>query len=149
MDKHDDPTPADAAAALARADQLKISVDDRSGWLVRFQLGFAAMSLIMALLLGLLPRPAGIVASLAFMVITLPVLIFYAVRQPVAHRGMARSHLLMMAAWTVLYLATITSGLRFPGEPAFWVPAAVIVSLPGFAGAYLTARRVHRRATTQ
>ncbi|MBO2452921.1 hypothetical protein J4573_37925 [Actinomadura barringtoniae] len=138
MDDASDLTPA---AALARADELKAAVDERSRWLIRFQLGYGAMSLVMVLLLGLISWPAGIVVSMAFWVVTLTYLIIYAMRQPVTHRGMARSHGAMMAAWTVLYMAVLFAGLHFQGEAAWWVPGAVVVSLPGFFSAYLTHRR--------
>ncbi|KAB2350964.1 hypothetical protein [Actinomadura rudentiformis] len=146
MSERDGLTSAGAAAALARADELRASVRERGRWLVRFQLAYGAMSLVAVLMLGLVDWPAGIVISVAFWAVTLPPLIFYAVRQPVAHRGMARSHLVMMAAWTVLYLAVLMPGTQMQGEPGWWVPGAVAVSLPGFVAAYLTSRRVTGRA---
>lgn len=139
------PDAAGAAAALGHTEQLRGSVDRRSRWLVRYQLGYGAASLLMVAALGLLHGPAGVVISGTCWVLVIAALSVYAVRQPVAHRGMALTHGVMIGTWGVLYAAVLIPGLTvFRDEPAWWLPGAVAVSLPGFVCALWTARRTGR-----
>jgi hypothetical protein len=49
---------------------------------------------------------------------------------------------MIMATWGLLYAAVLMGGMAwFRGEPVWWVPGAVVVSLPAFVGAVLEARR--------
>jgi hypothetical protein len=54
----------------------------------------------------------------------------------------------MIAGWGLLYATVLALGTAlFPGEPGWWLPGAVAVSLPGFVSAYLTSRRLARPET--
>lgn len=145
MNEQNDLDATGAAAALGRAEQLKGSVERRSRWLVRYQLAYGAASLLMVLILGLLDGPENVMASVTLWVLVIIALSVYSARQPVAHRGMALTHGLMIGTWAVLYAAVLVPGVTvFRGEPAWWIPGAVAVSLPGFACAFWTARRTAR-----
>ncbi|MFC6929383.1 hypothetical protein ACFQHO_02815 [Actinomadura yumaensis] len=53
----------------------------------------------------------------------------------------------MIGAWGVLYGAALAVGIpAFPGDLAWWLPAAAAVSAPGLASAWLTSRRTAPRA---
>ncbi|MEV5711875.1 hypothetical protein [Actinoallomurus sp. NPDC052274] len=133
----------DPSAALAQAEQLKAAVDRRSRWVVGYQLAYGTASLAMVLALGLLGGRLGTVVSLAIWVPVVVALSVYAAQQPVAHRGMAVTHGVMVGAWGVLYGAVLGVGIAFfPGDLAWWLPGAALVALPGFGAAYVTSRRV-------
>ncbi|WP_067827428.1 hypothetical protein [Actinomadura kijaniata] len=134
----------DAVAALDRAHALGAATDRRGRtWLVRFQLAYGVMSLVVVPLVGLFPGPVGAVGSMAFWVPCLTLLLVYAARQPVSHRGMAKTHLWMMAVWTALYLGVLALGSTvFTGVAAWWAVGAVAVASPAFVAAWTTARRL-------
>ncbi|MFF2654504.1 hypothetical protein [Streptomyces sp. NPDC058045] len=133
----------DPAAALAQAQQLKTSVDRRSHWVVRYQLAYGTVSFAMVLTLGLLRGPLGVGLSMGLWMSAILVLSVYAARQPVAHRGMAATHGVMIGVWAVLYGIVLGFGVAFfRGELVWWLPGAVLVALPGFGAAWVTARRV-------
>jgi hypothetical protein len=131
------------SAALARAEQLKTAVDQRSRWVVGYQMAYGTASLAMVLPLGLLSGPLGVAVSLAIWIPVIVALSVYAVRQPVAHRGMAVTHGVMIGTWATLYGIVLGVGIAFfPGDLAWWLPGAALVALPGFGAAYVTSRRV-------
>jgi uncharacterized membrane protein YjjP (DUF1212 family) len=133
----------DPAAALAQAQRLKRSVDRRSRWVVRYQLVYGTVSFAMVFALGLLKGPLGVAVSMAIWMPAIGVLSVYAARQPVAHRGMAVTHGVMIGIWAVLYGLVLGVGITFfRGDLAWWLPGAALVALPGFGAACVTARRV-------
>ncbi|MFI0357106.1 hypothetical protein [Actinomadura sp. 9N407] len=135
-----------AAAALARAANLRASVEHGSRWLIRYQLVYGAAAFISVLLLGLISGPAGVAVSTGVWVVTIILLSVYAVRQPVAHRGMGLRHGIMIGSWALIYSAVLVPGITwFEGELAWWLPGAVAVAVPALLMAYLTARRAARR----
>ncbi|MFE0720778.1 hypothetical protein ACFW4O_24490 [Streptomyces mutabilis] len=129
--------------ALAQAERLKKSVDRDSGWVIRYQLLYGATSFTQVLALGLLGGPLGVVVSTAVWVPLIVALSVYASRQPVAHRGMAATHGIMIGAWAALYGLVLGVGIAFfPSNVTWWLPGAALVSLPGFVAACVTSRRV-------
>jgi hypothetical protein len=132
----------DPAAALEQAERLKASVDQRSRWMVRYQLAYGAAPFAMVLTLGLLGGRLGTVVSMAIWIPAIVALSVYAARQPVAHRGMAVTHGVMIGTWGALYGLVLGLGIAFfPGELTWWLPGAVLVAAPGFVAAYVTTRR--------
>ncbi|MDA8320656.1 MAG: hypothetical protein M0030_12730 [Actinomycetota bacterium] len=133
-----------AAGALDRAERIRSAVESRSRWLIRYQAGFGAGSLVMVAMLAV-PWPAGLVASVALWVMVVAALGVYAAVQPVVYRGMVREHLIMLGAWTLLYLVVLIVGVTtFRGDGSWWLAGALVVSLPGFGSAIRTARRTAR-----
>ncbi len=133
----------DPAAALAQAERLKTMMNRHSRWVVRYQLMYGAASFVMILALGLLDAPLGVVVSMVIWLPATTALSVYAARQPVAYRGMAKTHGVMIGTWAVLYGIVLYPGIRFfPGNLAWWLPGAVLVAVPGFVTAYVTYRRV-------
>lgn len=129
-----------AGAALTRAETLQRRVRRRSRWYVRYLQIYGAGAFVATLLLGLGPR--GVAASVAVWGAVVAALSAYAVRQPVSRHGFTRRHAMIIASWAVLYAAVLMPGvLWFEGELLWWLPGAVVVSLPAFLGARLEGRR--------
>jgi hypothetical protein len=146
MDDTMDTSSEGAVAALAKAGELRASVEHSSRWLIRYQLAYGAAAFASVLPLGLLDDLAGVAISVSFWLVAITLLSVYAARQPVAHRGMARSHGIMIGSWTLTYMAVLFPGVTwFRGEPAWWLPGAVAVAIPSLVMAWLTARH-HLRA---
>ncbi|MEW1656840.1 hypothetical protein [Streptomyces sp. NPDC093707] len=132
----------DAAAALARAAQLGATVRKRSRWFVWYQVVFGCVAAVIVLVAGLVQAPYGAQLSGGLGAALAAGLAVYAARQPVARRGFAVRHSIFMGAWVLLYLAVLLPGaILFHGNAAWWVPGAVVVSLPGLIGGYLEARK--------
>lgn len=132
----------DAAAALARAQELGSTVRNGSKWYVRYQVIYGCAAAVTVLAIGLLSHPYGVAIGIGFWLLSLTGLSVYAARQPVARRGFARWHSGLIISWGLLYFAVLFPGLTwFAGVAAWWVPGAVVVALPGVIGGYLEARR--------
>ncbi|GAA4104982.1 MULTISPECIES: hypothetical protein [Actinomadura] len=135
--------PAGAAAALEQAERLGTAVRRHGRWLVRYQLGYGVASFLVVLMLGVIDGPIGIGVSVGVWGVVITLLSVYAARQPVAHRGMARAHSLMIATWAALYGLVLSVGVTwFDGRLAWWLPGAVVVASPGLVSAYLTHKRI-------
>jgi predicted ferric reductase len=118
-------------------------VRHRSRWLIRYQVAYGAAAFVNVLMLGLIGAPAGVAVGTGFWMLAMIILSVYALRQPVAYRGMGWSHSIMIAAWALVYMAVLIPGsARFEGEPAWWLPGSVAVALPPLLSAYMTARRL-------
>ncbi|WP_030809254.1 hypothetical protein [Streptomyces sp. NRRL S-337] len=132
----------DAAAALARAQELSSTVRASTKWSVRYQVIYGCGSGVMVLALGLLGQPYGVVLSSIFWCATVGGLSVYAARQRVARRGFDRWRSGLIIAWGLLYNAVLVPGMIwFQGVTAWWVAGAVLVALPGLIGGYAEARR--------
>ncbi|BDM72980.1 hypothetical protein HEK616_64670 [Streptomyces nigrescens] len=132
----------DAAAALARAQELSSTVRASTKWSVRYQVIYGCGSGVMVLALGLLGQPYGVVLGSIFWCATVGGLSVYAARQRVARRGFGRWRAGLIIAWGLLYNAVLVPGLIwFRGVTAWWVAGAVLVALPGLIGGYAEARR--------
>ncbi|UZJ30123.1 hypothetical protein [Streptomyces endophytica] len=132
----------DAAAALARAQELGSTVRASTKWSVRYQVIFGCGSGVMVLALGLLGQPYGVALSSILWCATVGGLSVYAARQRVARRGFGRWHAGLIIAWGLLYNAVQVPGfIWFQGVTAWWVAGAVLVALPGLIGGYAEARR--------
>jgi hypothetical protein len=134
------PDPTDASAALAQAEALQDEVHRRSRWYVRYLRLYGVAAFLMTLPLGF--GKGWVIASLALWGAVIAVLSVYAVRQPVSRHGFGRRHGLVIGTWAVLYVAVLMPGvIWFEGELAWWLPGAVLVSLPALVGAHLEGRR--------
>lgn len=132
-------------ATLARAEEVYVEVHRRSRRLIRHQAGFGAASLVAVLMVGMFDHPVVMVVSTGAWVAALTVLSACVLRQPVERRATSVTHSVMIAVWGLLFPGVLVVGLEmFPGQLAWWVLGAVVVALPGFVSAYLTARRLVR-----
>ncbi|WP_406478783.1 hypothetical protein [Streptomyces platensis] len=132
----------DAAAALARVQELDSTVRRGSKWYVRYQVIYGCAAAVMVLCIGLLPSPHGVAIGIGGWSATVAGLSVYAVRQRVSRRGFGRRHVGLIMVWALLYLAVLFPGVTWhQGAASWWVPGAVVVALPGLIGGYLEARR--------
>lgn len=132
----------DAASALAHADRLAADVNRRAKWYVAYLVTYGVASFVLTLVLGMVAGPVAATIAITCWGVVIGGLSAFAARQPVARRGFGRRHGLVVGAWALLYGVVLLPGLAwFPGEPLWWVPGAILVSLPAFAGAILEARR--------
>ena len=126
----DTPTPAQATSALADARAASSSLTSRGAWLRTYLLIFAAGSLALVLLIGLGGRD-GAIAGTSLWIVLISVMSWWSSRQTVILRDHKQRSFLAFGGWAVLYGVTLLVGETvFPASPAFWVPAAVISTMP-------------------
>ncbi|MEV0371010.1 hypothetical protein AB0I10_14430 [Streptomyces sp. NPDC050636] len=132
----------DAAAALARAQELGSTVRNGSKWHIRYQVIYGCAAAVTVLAIGLLSHPYGLAVGMGIWALALTGLSVYAARQPVARRGSTRRLNGLIVVWGLLHVAVLSPGLIwFEGVAAWWVPGALVVALPSVIGGYLEARR--------
>ncbi|MFD8330529.1 hypothetical protein ACF082_18460 [Streptomyces lydicus] len=132
----------DAAAALARAQELSSTVREGAKWYVRYQVIYGCAAAVVVLAIGLLGHPYGVAIGVGFWGVVVAGLSVYSARQHVARRGFGRWHAGMIFAWALLYAAVLVPGtIWFQGAVAWWLPGALVVALPGLIGGYMEARR--------
>lgn len=133
----------DAANALARAEDLDAAVRRESRWYVRYLVAFGIATVPAVTWAGFISGPRSAVAfTVVWVGFVVGISVLYAGRQRVARRGYARLHFTWLAGWLAAYCAVLFPGVAwFHGELAWWLPGAVVVSLPCFVAAYLEARR--------
>jgi hypothetical protein len=128
-------SPSQAQADLARADESARRIGTRARWmsvyLAVFGVGFGTLTLVLGLagsvsMTVLMPLWAALIA----------VMVVWSRRQLATRRGTGRRVAGYWVGTSVLYGAALFAGLsRFPGRPAFWIPAALVVAAPLLAGA--------------
>ncbi|MGY5129312.1 hypothetical protein [Streptomyces nigrescens] len=132
----------DAAAALARAQELGSAVRKGTKWYVRYQVIYGCAAAVMVLSVGLLPPPYGVAIGTGIWVATIVGLSVYVARQRVSRRGFGWWHGGLLTAWALLNFAVLIPGMYWhQGAASWWVPGAVVVALPGLIGGYMEARR--------
>lgn len=132
----------EALDALERAETVGTRTRSRGGWYAVYGAVFGVATLSLVLVVGLFPSPWAIAASTAGFGAAMAVMTVFAVRQPVQPRGYASLHLWTMGVWGVLYAVALFVGMyAFPGEPAWWVPAALACAAPPLAAAHVSLRR--------
>ena len=124
------PTAAEAAATLRRHRRIDETVRARSGWYRRYLLIYAAGSVLTALVVGLAPFPGTIVGPSLWVGLCWG-LEEWSRRQPVSRVGSSRRHRWFIGTWTLLWAAVVIPGsVWFRGNPAWWVPGALVMALP-------------------
>ncbi|GAA3006303.1 hypothetical protein [Streptosporangium longisporum] len=139
MTQHDHMSPAEA---LARAEELETVVRDRSRWYVHYLVVFGTSICALVLVLGFTTSVPPKMVATGLWLALIAVITVHAVRQPVIRRGFGVRHTVMIGTTFALYGVVLLAGSAwFRNEPAWWVPGAVLTSLPSLVGAYLEARR--------
>ncbi|WP_067965873.1 hypothetical protein [Nocardiopsis trehalosi] len=136
---------AEARAALAVADGVADTARRRARWYAAWCAAYAVLTAAYTAGVGLAPGPLTIGAGSAAWAIATALLSAYAVRQPVAPRHYTRLHLTMIGTWAVLYAGVLVLGADRFGDPAWWVPGALLTAVPPLAGA-VAALRLTRAA---
>jgi hypothetical protein len=135
-------TPADAASALERASRLASSTRERGWrWIRLYLTGWAIAAAGLVLAIGLGGQP-GLFIGMGAWAVIVTVGVTWSARQGTMAAGTRRRLILGAAAWAVVYGVTLFVGLdRFAGEVVFWVPAALLNTVPLLAAAWLPAPR--------
>jgi hypothetical protein len=135
-------SPHEAADALVAVDRSRAAVQRRSRWTARYMGAYGVATLVafpaMSLCRG------TVVAVCASCLWTLIVLgsAWYVRCQRVVGRGFRRVYTLTFGSWAVLWGVGLTLGQRlFETRSQYWVCACLIVAVPQFVGAWVTARR--------
>ncbi|MFJ2744590.1 hypothetical protein ACIO3O_33615 [Streptomyces sp. NPDC087440] len=133
----------DAVAALRRAEQMEGDARRGSNWYARYLLvfGIAQFGFIPLVVLWHGALATGVtMGAYAMMIVLLSV---YAARQRTARRNFGLRHGLLIAAWSLLYAATIVLHSRdgWPDSVPLAVGGALACALPLLVGAALELRR--------
>ncbi len=135
----------DARTALLGASTARERLAGRSRWMTLYFALFAAASFAMVVTVGLGGLLGVTVATPAFLVVV-GLLVAWAMRQGVFGAGWGRLHVTVFVVWGVLWLATAIIGMYlFQGEPAFWLPVAVVDAAPFLVGALASSRTASPR----
>ena len=142
-----------AGTDLAMVATAQRRLAGRARWAQRYHSLYALVWLVAVLLLGLLSSVdvdlldgwgAGFVGLAA--VVALSWVDGWAQRHTVVVRGARRLERFSGAATMILFFTVLVVGVRsFPGDPAFWVPAALLVAAPSLLAAALARRAAVRR----
>jgi hypothetical protein len=138
LDPADPASAAGAAELLATAERLRRAVRDGGSWVyVSWLVGMAvATAMFLAALAVSASDAAILVVSAAFAVCVAGLGLGLLPRARVNRAGFSRRFALAVVGWGALFAAAVVVGLyAFRGEPAFWLPAAVVVALPLVLGA--------------
>lgn len=137
----DAPQREDAERLLTEAGGARERLAGRGRPIRVYLLGYAVTTLVVFPIVGLAGYPADLIAVGALIAIT-SALGWWAQRRPVTERGGNRRKTLGSIGWVLLYLVAAVIGLElFPGEPGYWIPAAVVVAAPLVLAALLPTRR--------
>ncbi len=135
----------DARKALLGASAARERLAGRSRWMTPYFALFAAASFAMVVTVGLGGLLGVTVATPAFLVVV-GLLVAWAMRQGVFGAGWGRLHVTVFVVWGVLWMTTAFVGLYlYQGEPAFWLPAAVIDATPFLVAALVSSRTASPR----
>jgi hypothetical protein len=137
------PSAEHARVALADAARASRSVaTGEARWTVRYLTGFGLTIAILFPVVGLLPSPVGTSIFAPAWVAVVTVLVRYGRRQPVTRLGQGRLMVITFGCWAVAYAGALVIGEKlFAGNPAYWIPMALVVAAPFLAGAWLAGRR--------
>lgn len=131
-------TSSEAQAALRAAAVASARIRPAARWMATYVALFGLVFAGITLLLGLtdLIRTRPFVLVVTFFVLEGGILL-WARRQRATLTGTGRRVALSFIGMGLLYVAVLVVGVnRFQGEPAHWIPAAVVVAAPMFFGAW-------------
>ena len=128
---------ADVQRRLAAADKL---VEHDSGWLRWYFAAFGAAAAAMALAVGLLPAPIGVILGLTGWAATMAVISSWARTggsRGLVPRGFLRRNAIIVSVWTVTFAAVLVIGTvgHLHGVLWWWIPGAVLLAAPPLAAA--------------
>lgn len=127
------PTPEQAAAALALAQQHRSSVAKPVIAVRVAMAGFAMASAAALLIMGLVDGIGSVIGSTAMLFGAIIALLTVAApaQKKVREKNFTRRYLVAILSWGVIYAATVWAGISFfPGAPLFWIAGAVLSAVP-------------------
>ncbi len=131
----------DPTEALAQAQRLGARTQRSARWLARYYVIFGIASMLIALGFGLLRgRTWALVLSGVWLVLVLGISL-YSSRQQTMVRGGGRIHAGVMAAWTVIWVITVTVGASNDLPWPWWLAGGVGMLASPLVGAWVVLRR--------
>ncbi|MGQ7297397.1 hypothetical protein [Quadrisphaera sp. KR29] len=143
MSEHAHVTADQARTALSGADAARRGLAARGRWLAAYFAVFAAGSAAVVALIGL-GGGLGTSLALAGWLVLVVAGVVWATSRPVRLRGEGWLHGLAWGVWGVVYGLVLVLGRPHAGEAAYWVPAALVSTLPLLAAALVVLRRSRR-----
>lgn len=132
-----------ATSALEAADRSSTLLARRGRALRWTVVAFSAATAAGLLLVGLGPRPVGIILGTVLIGGAGGALGAVGATSSVLPPGFRRRYAITIAVWTVLYATVLVTGLlAFPGSVGFWTAGAIACASPGVWFALAT--RAHR-----
>lgn len=138
-----DVSPEQAAADLARAGLAAGRISRQSRWMVHYTAVFATGFGVLTLVLGLVgPLWLRMTISGVLWAGLVSGMLMWARRRPATSRGVGRRVTWGWIGTGVLYGAALFAGTPGQlGNVAYWVPAAIVVTLPLAAASWRESRR--------
>lgn len=131
-----------AAAALASADRSSSTMSKQTRALRWTMALFAVVTTIGLVLVGLAPRPAGLIAGTVMIVGAGSALGAVGATSRALPQRFRRRYAAALGLWAFLYVAVLLVGmLALPGSVAFWVTGAIICAAPGLWFAVVSGMR--------
>jgi hypothetical protein len=132
----------DALAHLAQAEKMQQAVRRQAKWYARYLVLFGVATIPAVTAAGFIQGPvSGLAFALVWCVFVFAVTL-WSQRFGVNRRGFGRVHAIWLVSWLVCYMAVLFIGVAlFPHNLAWFLPGAVVTSIPCFVTAYLEAHR--------
>lgn len=129
MSEHAHPTADQARAALAGADSARRGLAARGRWLASYFAAFAVGSAAVVALIGL-GGDSGTTIAMIGWVLLVCLGVGWAATRPVRLRREGLLHGLAWGSWGVVYALVLAVGGPRHGEVAYWLPAALVSTVP-------------------
>ncbi len=134
--------PLTATNTLDTATRLNTAARRSTRWYAGYLGAFAAVSLAMALLFGVLGGRWGAVVLTPIWVLTVGALTVWALRHKTTVQHMTRLHLLVIGGWAAAWMVTVLVGSNaFPQQLWWWALGGVAMAVPPLVGAAVVLRR--------
>lgn len=134
------PTSTEAGRMVDQANHAQDALASRGRWIRTYLLVFAGAALVVFPLIGL-GGSAGAIAATSGWIVLVALMSWWASRQPTVERGGGRRNVAGFITWGILYGVGLVVGMSFfRGEPAYWLPVAVVVAAPLAVAALYPAR---------
>jgi hypothetical protein len=132
----------DALAHLAQAEKMQQAVRRQSQWYARYLVIFGIATIPVVTAAGFIEGPVSALTFALVWCVFVFVISMWSRRFGASRRGFARVHAIWLFTWMLCYMAVLFIGVAlFPRDLAWFLPGAVVTSIPCFVTAYLEARR--------
>jgi hypothetical protein len=134
--------PLTATNSLDVATRLNAAARRSTLWYARYLGAFAAVSLAVALLFGVLGSRSGAIVITPVWVLAVSALTVWAMRHKTTVQDMTRLHLLVIGGWAAAWMVTVLVGsIVFPQQLWWWALGGVAMAVPPLIGAAVVLRR--------
>lgn len=134
--------PRAATDTLDTAIRMNATARRSTRWYAGYLGAFAALSLVMALLFGVMGGRWGATVATPVWVLSVGALTVWAVRHKTTVQHMTRLHLLVIGCWAAAWMLTVLLGSTvFPQQLWWWALGGVLMGVPPLLGAAVVLRR--------